>query len=65
MPLKCPWTLLLAIDESGLQTFFRDEATFEELSPSEPQLRNSFETDQIYWPWQASQTHFQSSGSTR
>jgi hypothetical protein len=27
----------------------RDEATFEELTPSEQKLWNSFETDQIYW----------------
>ncbi len=26
----------------------KDEATFEELTPSEQQLWNSFETDQIY-----------------
>ncbi len=27
---------------------FRDEATFEEITPSEQKLWNSFETDQIY-----------------
>ncbi len=38
----------------------RDEATFEELTPSEQKLWNSFETDQIY----RLQTQYQNSGST-
>ena len=48
MPLQCARALPRAINESGLQTFIQSIATFEELTPSEQKLWNSFETDQIY-----------------